>query len=364
MVKRHWHELDSLRGLAALAVFFSHALGTDPVIEKYQGFLRILWDGASAVDLFFVLSGFVLYASSKFSVHRSFWAHYSSFLVKRFFRLYPLLWTSLVITLACQFAAPPLAQVDTLSEWARSQWSRPPGLYDWLANGILLLPGLDSHAVNPVIWSLSVEMKMSLVLPFLFILVDRLPWPAMLSIVSALVLVILAGHAHRLGLMVWSPAFLAGALVAKHHNALRRRMAGFSVYSWATFVLLGIFLYGNRYAFPSPMQGPVCDLLSSAGAAMLILSATCQRNLSRWLHAAPFRYSGRMSYGLYLLHMPLLFLLITVLAPLPLPWLVIIALGVSMLLAHHLHHRVEQPCIMLGRSFSSRQLTRSLPPLH
>lgn len=62
--KNYYPELDGLRGLAALMVFFSHAMGLlypTPLITYLQSSpFRILWDGAAAVDFFFVLSGFVL----------------------------------------------------------------------------------------------------------------------------------------------------------------------------------------------------------------------------------------------------------------------------------------------------------------
>lgn len=60
-----FHELDGLRGLAALTVFASHLVGSFnfhsnsfAIINNSP--LHIFWHGEGAVHLFFILSGFVL----------------------------------------------------------------------------------------------------------------------------------------------------------------------------------------------------------------------------------------------------------------------------------------------------------------
>lgn len=60
-----FHELDGLRGLAALTVYFSHLIGTFNFSSDYftkvsNSPLHLFWHGEGAVQLFFILSGFVL----------------------------------------------------------------------------------------------------------------------------------------------------------------------------------------------------------------------------------------------------------------------------------------------------------------
>lgn len=342
-----------MRGLAALAVFLSHALGMDPVIERYQGIPRFLWDGAAAVDLFFVLSGFVLYASSSFSGPGLLLQNYPGFLVKRVFRLYPLLLVSLGLGLLCQWSAEPLALKTELSDWARGQWGRPAGVVDWLHNSLLILPGTDVHAINPVIWSLAVEMKMSLLLPLLFVLVDRArPW-VLLAVLAGLSGWILAMPERLPGPVLWCPPFLAGALLARCHGDVLRRLARTGPAGWSALIVLGVVLYGNRYILPRHDHPLLCDLLSTAGSVLLMLVATGHAGVSRWLRRPLLLQAGRLSYGLYLLHMPVLFLVVSHLSPAwPLALTGALTLGLTLLLAHHLHRWIELPGMALGRQIS------------
>jgi peptidoglycan/LPS O-acetylase OafA/YrhL len=83
--------LDGLRGLAALVVFLRHtsnaiAIPVGARRALVEGPLAPLLNSQGAVQLFFVLSGFVLASSLSRSTHR---VHWLRFYVKRFFRIYP-----------------------------------------------------------------------------------------------------------------------------------------------------------------------------------------------------------------------------------------------------------------------------------
>src|SRR5581483_11410349 len=95
MTAHKYRRLDSLRGLAALSVGVGHAflcVNFSPH-SSWQTAALGVFDGDYAVDLFFVLSGFVLINMVRgFSA-----AHYAAYLARRLLRLYPLLWASLII---------------------------------------------------------------------------------------------------------------------------------------------------------------------------------------------------------------------------------------------------------------------------
>ena len=83
--KSRFSALDGLRGIAALAVVFYHVKFPNH-FTTYPGlFFR---NGYMAVDLFFILSGFVIYANYSGKIYNT--ASALRFIVLRFFRIYPL----------------------------------------------------------------------------------------------------------------------------------------------------------------------------------------------------------------------------------------------------------------------------------
>jgi peptidoglycan/LPS O-acetylase OafA/YrhL len=125
-----------------------------------------------------------------------------------------------------------------------------------------------------VLWTLAVEMKLALALPLLFWLVRAgSPW------VTLALLVVLSGglavEAVRLpSLLLWCPAFVAGALLARQHDGLCRWLRACPPRVWWGMLALGVVLYGNRYGLPLPLSTVASDLLTMAGSVVLILVST------------------------------------------------------------------------------------------
>ena len=130
--KNRLTELDALRGLAALAVFWSHAFGmlasTPPLLKAIQYTpLRVLYDGTVAVLLFFVLSGFVLnlkYVDPENRKGR--WA--AVFVIRRIFRIYPACLASLCLASVLRMYAFDPALTTNFSSWFQKVWETP---VDW-----------------------------------------------------------------------------------------------------------------------------------------------------------------------------------------------------------------------------------------
>ncbi len=85
MANKRFLELDSLRGIAALIVVLFHCGMGRPQYNHYLNF------GATGVDLFFIISGFVIYMSVQDIKNGA------EFLKKRFSRLFPTYWTSVTL---------------------------------------------------------------------------------------------------------------------------------------------------------------------------------------------------------------------------------------------------------------------------
>ncbi|MEY2192747.1 acyltransferase family protein [Neobacillus sp. BF23-41] len=185
MVKRYNH-LDSLRGIAAIMVLIGHYLSLFPYLRsnlmhsEFGSFISIIWNGHSAVILFFLLSGFVLslpfYSADKIEYHR--------YLIKRVCRIY----IPYVVT---------IFQAITLKIILHSKIGSIPGLVDWavwnvktsfnaIMNHLTFLGEYNSNTFVMVIWSLVHEMRISIIFPFVVLMLHRLDWK--LSTLLSLVL--------------------------------------------------------------------------------------------------------------------------------------------------------------------------------
>ncbi len=170
--------LDSLRGIAALAVVFFHMNGgyspffpmLPPWIWKTP--FHALVDGPAAVSLFFVLSGLVLslkyLARGGFSLRTDLF----SFVVNRAIRIcFPFIAVVFLSFLAHHTISdrPIFWNVPGQKDWMKNIWSAPIGFQDLLRQFFLPFPAPSSHLI-PQDWSLTVEFNVSLLMPF-FILV-------------------------------------------------------------------------------------------------------------------------------------------------------------------------------------------------
>ncbi len=331
--------VDGLRGFAALAVVLPHAVG----LFVFAGagalsalLVRLSAFGHRGVEVFFALSGFVI----AFSLRRT---HLSPrgigrFILRRSLRLDPPYWVAL--GLFCGFLLLRGVMTGKPAEL-------PSGPH--LLSHLLYLQDLLGYGqVNVAFWTLCIEFQFYLafavllglaqvlsrrlgregVLPLLFsvLFVLSLAWPARL-LDAKLLTFWLVPHAY---------IFLAGALT---WWALEGRLPR-PVWFAFTAVLWGLFLWRLD-----------SRLFVTAATTSILYMAGRRQRLHDWLAARPFQYLGRVSYSLYLVHVPLCMLLLAVkvrVAP-PSDGVALAFLGVvfaaSLAAAHVLYTWVEAPCL-------------------
>ena len=142
--------IEALRFFAALLVVFYHAYFSLPVPEgstrhAMSGFLSWFQNGLAGVDIFFVISGFVMYTAS--ARRRVFDAR--AFLQDRFWRIYPVLWGALLIKIGLELV--------TLKS---GHGTVDPAMYDplRLVGQFLLFPMQEKYLLIAPTWTLSLEM--------------------------------------------------------------------------------------------------------------------------------------------------------------------------------------------------------------
>ncbi|MCQ4161255.1 acyltransferase [Roseomonas sp. GC11] len=326
----HLHTLDALRGLAAIAVMLFHISG-----DAFQNMFgqRPAGDafaaGYSGLDMFFVLSGFIILHVHRADLGRP-W-QVLSYLRRRLARIYPPYWA---ITLA--YAGIFLATGQELDPYR-------------LVSSLLLLPG--QPPLLSIAWTLSHEMLFYLLFA-LAILWPRAGLAAGLGWVAAS-LAVPAGQGWLADFLfdLRHVEFLIGAIaaLAVRHGAVARPLP---------VALGGALLFGLSAVLDTAQAGftPQAHILAyGLGSGLIIAGLATAEQAGRLRVPTPLRCLGEASYTLYLTHLSAYSLLARLarMAHLPeiLPgWALLGLLAVAITaLALLLYHTLEKPLLRLCR---------------
>lgn len=364
-------QLDSLRGLAALTVLFGHYLNVLPQIildtkslDGYQGInlikytpLHIFWAGYAAVILFFVLSGFVLSLpfyreNNKFS--------YLTFMIKRFFRIYvPYIVSVFIAVLAAILISK--GGISELSTWFNGVWEKP---FKWeqINDHFLFLGNFNYGAFNPIYWSLVYEMRISIIFPFIVLLMVRSNW--FYNILLAFVFLFLGVYFitnQYLITLFYVFMFIVGALLAKHRVKIQAYTQTKSKNLKLVYLLIGICLYTYEHwahylyllvniNLEYKYHWMLVGIFTTAGCVIFIILSLSSLTLTNVLLKKPIQFLGKISYSFYLYHCVALFSLTYLLYDyinLFVIWL--LSLILTILLATIGYYLIEEPSIRLAR---------------
>jgi peptidoglycan/LPS O-acetylase OafA/YrhL len=285
------HDLDGLRAVAVLMVVLYHA--------KLPG----LTGGFVGVDVFFVISGFLITGLVQRDIERGGFS-FLEFYRRRALRLMPNLFAVLLGVMAIGTALLPAADLRELAAHAFATLLYAPNVY-------LLRYGqyfADQTAFKPLLmtWSLGVEEQFYLVWPALLLLAARLRIKgadlaaAVVGGSFVLAATYLASHQKEVFYLLPTRAWELGlgALLASRRTALSGRAADvISLVGLVAVVGSAAFLDETR-PFPGPWALP-----ATIGTALLI--AAGPRALAGRALAHPrLTAIGRGSYSLYLWHWP------------------------------------------------------------
>lgn len=325
-------EIDGLRAIAVMAVILFHLQ------------VGALSGGFAGVDVFFVISGYLITGGLSRELAESGSLSLSRFYLRRARRLLPALYVTLF---ASAIAAVVLLSHHRLMAFGASLVSAAlsiSNIHFYLGSGYF-----DAASdYKPLLhtWSLGVEEQFYLLWPLLLLVTRTGRWFRLLAVVLFLLALGLAewlSHAAPAAAFFLAPfrihEFVIGALLATSVGPCAKGAgkADAALVVGLALIAVAIFGFGARTAFPG-----LNALVPCLGAALVLWAGAASR--WAWLLNNPVSvYLGRTSYSTYLVHWPLVVFLrvakgrehFTVKEQ-------VILLAVTLVLGHLLHRLVEQ----------------------
>jgi peptidoglycan/LPS O-acetylase OafA/YrhL len=311
IANRHILPLDGLRGIAILLVMVYHFTlyggmrAQGPVDTLYY---RIATMGWSGVDLFFVLSGFLI--TGILLDTKGAPGYVRNFYLRRILRIFPLYYATLAVVF---FLLPVFIRTD---ETFQTLLDNQAWYWTYLVNWHIAAEGWHSFSAIGHFWSLAIEEQFYLVWPLVVWLCStrKLLIVGLAAIVGAFVCragLSLSGYktAGYVFTLARMDTLLMGAMLAAlvrsplARSGLKRWSGPLFLLAGATVTIIALWRGGL------PSEHPVTQLVGYPALAImftalisLAVTAPSASLLARLLTHPALIFFGRLSYGLYVIH--------------------------------------------------------------
>jgi len=356
-------ELDTLRGVAILGVLIYHAfywnVGLTKFAPKAQSILTFAGLGRLGVDLFFVLSGFLITGILLRS--RTQQTYYRRFYIRRALRIFPAYLLIILVLIVSRkttfaFAALSLAYLSNLT------------------------PLVGVPITYTVLWSLAVEEHFYFLWPFL---VRRVSRSGVVAVCAAIIVLspfsrLMSYYAYvndRYDKFIWNQytwnaldGLACGAAFSIWLNGYKVSRQSLLKVSYLLLAVAGLMwvtswhwgIATRRNALGAALEVVPWNFAFTAILGIFLLIGTTDRK--RFVQIGPLMFLGRISYGLYLVHL-LMFDVVDYLgrhglpgirrtAPGPLIWRASLAWTSSILIAFLSRKYFEDPFLSLKDRYS------------
>lgn len=354
--------LDGLRGIAALLVLIHHDLLMLPDFANYEWQvpeaiahgpiewlllrtpMRLMWAGQERAILFFVLSGFVL--SLPWFNRKA--LPYGRFLLVRLCRIYP----SYLVAMAFAALGSILLgghHINTATVYFNQLgWAFPPS-WTALPSVLSISNNHNSEFMNEAVWSLVWEVRVAFIFPLLILPILR--WRGFGVVGCLLVLsffyqlgkeligdhvALLLNHPEQT--FYFAQYFILGAAVAAYQTRITAWFSRHNQHYGAACLMLGCLICWAPWPY-------MHDRIVGIGAAIIIVAILGSLRVQRWLEHKSLLWLGKQSYSLYLIHVPLVMVVIIEFGGVVPVWACLGLLPITILAAEAFHRLVELPSV-------------------
>lgn len=282
--------IDGLRGIAAFSVLMNHGAhtiitsGIQPIHIDFNKYTITGNMGSFGVQLFFCITGFLFFdklikCNNKFD--------WNIFFIARIKRLVPLyILTSIFVALIAIFIA---------GEGAKLNFVNFSSILNFFGFGFLgteiFIGGFNASGLNAIIWTLPYEWRFYLLFPFVSIAIASKRY----GMIALLFVMILAARDFMTDFVLW-PYFIVGAFGAYIFNRKGARISD----KFGLFSLFSCLIIVAIICSSSDPYGRIRMLCVSLFFLMIILTRPTVFSIK------PLVYLGEASYSLYLLHLPVM----------------------------------------------------------
>lgn len=342
----HIPSLDGLRAVAVLIVFFSH-IGLNRVAA-----------GGFGVTIFFFLSGFLITTLLRLEAEQTGRVSMRNFYLRRALRILPLMYIVLGAATICTLAiGAPLSkgvlalQAVHLTNYLTTYEARGGG-------------GFPLGTI--VLWSLSVEEHFYLLFPIAFITlrraVPRLERQAvvLLGVCGALLawrcILVFVFHIEPYYMMHATDtridSILFGCVLALWNNPALGEARWSPLRVWSSFAVAVVVLVWTMTSRNPAFRETVRYTIQGIALAPVFIAAVRFPKVFpfRLLNTSAVSFVGVVSYGLYLVHLPIILLVRrTLWSEWTVAW---VSLGLALTVSTLLYYGIERPCGRLRRRLS------------
>jgi peptidoglycan/LPS O-acetylase OafA/YrhL len=327
--------LDLLRSVAVLSVFFSHLI---EIVTRHE--TEMTWHiGQIGVLIFFVHTSLVLMQSME-RLGLQGRALFSTFYVRRWFRIYPL--SIFCVLIAYAFSASPRLE-PVVRTW---------NMKELLANLSLTQDLFYKAPMVGGLWTLPLEVQMYVALPVLFVVFRNRPLVRLFALWAATIPIAMLQPrvSGRLDVIGFVPCFLGGVIAWRISHLYGPKLPGW-LWPFGFAAISTVWMSASR-EHNMLYRWAFCLVLGCAIPWFYQMGWT-------WL-TVPAKLVARYSYGIYLSHIALMMLCFRqpTWPSKPALWAAFVALAVGTPIA--IYHLLEHPMIGVGRKLTSRRSTRPL----